>query len=62
MIEVVDRLNELFDVYSWVITIENNSDEQAIFCVVVDGDEVCSATSEDDLLSMLNDESTMLGF
>jgi hypothetical protein len=62
MIEVINLLNELFDPFSWEITIRNNADEVAVIYVEVEGEQLCSALDEDELLGMLNDQSTLLGF
>ena len=62
MKKVIDKLNELFDPFTWEITIKNNADEAAVFYVYVEDVAICSAYSKKELLEMLNDEKTLLGF
>ncbi len=61
MKKVVSKLNELFDPWTWDITIKNNEDQIPIFYLEVEGEEICRGTKKE-LLKKLNDEKTLFGF
>jgi len=62
MESLTEKLNLLFDAFSWEIIVRNNKDEVSEYTILVESDVVCCAYDVESLLFQLEDESNLLRF